>query len=135
MPRFFFLFVIAAAAIAAPRDEQLARVKAQFPSHVVVIGELADPLVQECYSHFRERVEKMTGDNLAAELRTFRAEIDRQISDYETQLELATGNDPRARSNLTTAAKKAAVRHNLSWLKTKLRPYAVRLEGVLKGRP
>lgn len=133
LPLLAFLLV-STVAFAANRAQTLETLKRNFPSHISgPVTPKSDPLIQECFNAYRKRVSSMTMESLADDINDLRRSMEIMIARYEYLSDRSNSKDPEWKLAMQTPSMRAAIAANLSWLKSKMRPYVARLESFQRG--
>lgn len=118
-----FAAVVAGAAPSVGEVEQrLAAIKREFPAHTAgAISEQSDPEVALCYFEFKRDVLALSAGNLIDGFEVLRTRLVSEISYAESY------------NNFSSRNISASVAKNLTWMKTRLRPYLKRIEGLTEA--
>jgi hypothetical protein len=122
------ILAIGSLALAATnRAAELETLKRQFPAHVASpVTDKSDPAVQKCFKKYRDRVQKLSMENLAQELYGIQEDAESEFLQTEGRL--------RNSRNVLSASGRHAEEQNVAWLKQKLIPYLKRLVQFQRGR-
>lgn len=119
--RFLLVFVSLTASAFAVTPAQLEAWKKEFPKHIAgPMSETTDPEIALLYFRYKANVSRVNMDALESQFEALRAEMKRDLSSVELE---------RYRDGPT-----AAERQNEMWLKTKVRPWLMKLEAMIVGQ-
>lgn len=119
--------VAGAAEAGATKAAALERLKREFP--VCLSGPLSDttdPHIAECYKKWRAAADGVKAATLAEDVVRLRRTLHNEMREASIQ----QGDSYRVLRSDT----KAAIRKNMTWLRTKVSPWVDRLASVQKGR-
>lgn len=117
--RFLLAFLVLQSWTLAGTPAQLDALKKEFPKHVAgPMSETTDPEVAMLYFRYKDNVRKMNVDALEAQFEAMREEMRMDISKVDLERYRAAPLSKGAQQNDT-------------WLKTKVRPWLMKLEAMI----
>ena len=121
---------------ATERTAELEALKNAFPPHATgEVNDKSDPLVIECFTKYRKAVEALTIDTLTSGVSKLRKDLEFEIKVYERRNSDNGKAEAAAKNKVMTPSMRHAIAQNLTWMKSRLRPYIARLESFQRGRP
>lgn len=129
------MFLVAPWFAATNRAAELEALKNAFPPHVAgEVNDKSDPLVIECFTKYRKAVEALTPDTLTSGVSKLRKDLETETKAYEKKNSDNGKAEPAQKNKVMTPSMRHAIEKNLTWLKSRLRPYVARLESFQRGQ-
>lgn len=123
---FLLLLVVPCFSASGTRERAVEEAKRAFPGCVVPLTESTDPHIAGCYRKWKQKAEEVQADSLADDVLRLRAELHNELINLNHQ-----AADPH---RILRSDTRAAIRKNMTWLRSRVSPWIDRLAQIQRGR-